>query len=205
MALSSSTASSAGGAVDSLFAGFGEIQGSKLKAQGMRIKAQGDLAEAGEYDLAGELAKKNVAFTQQSTAIKEMQADRELSKSLGETTADVAGAGFGSGGSAAFLLADSAAQGSLTKSVLEQQGHITEAGYQEQADSFSIMSSAARTAAAGEEDIANKTENLSGIMGIGSFIGGAIKGVSAIASIGTGGFNIGSLLMGGGSPSGYGK
>ena len=67
------------------------------------------------------------------------------------------------------------------------------------------MSSAARTAAAGEEDMANKTENLSNIMGIGSFLSGAIKGVSAIASIGTGGFNIGGLLMGGGSPSGYGK
>lgn len=197
MALSSSTFSAAGGAVDSLFAGFGEIQGGKLKAQGLRIKAQGDLAEAGEYDLAGELAKKNIEFTQQSTAIKQMQADRELSKSLGETTADVAGAGFGSGGSSMFLLADSAAQGALTKSVLAKQGLISEAGYKEQADSYSMMSSAARTAAAGEFDIANKTEDLAKTQGIGSFVSGAFKAAAAVASIAlapaTGGLSLAAL------------
>lgn len=197
MAISSSTFSSAGGAVDSLFAGIGEIQGGKLKAQGLRLKAQGDLAEASEYDLAGSFAKQNVAFTKNSTDIKQMQADRENARSFGETTADISGAGFGSSGSALDILRDSASQGAMTKAVLGQQGLITEAGYQEQADSYTLMSSAARMAAAGEMDIANKTEDLANTQGIGSFISGAIKGVAAIASIGaapfTGGLSLAAL------------
>jgi hypothetical protein len=197
MALSSSTFSAAGGAVDSLFSGIGELQGGKLKAQGIRLKAQGDLAEASEYDLAGKLALQNEEFTKQSTAIKQMQSDRELTKAMGETSADISGAGFGASGSALDLLRDSASQGALNKAVLGQQGLITEAGYQEQSDSYTLMSSAARTAAAGEFDIANKTEDLSKTMATGSFISGAIKGVAAIASIAaapfTGGLSLAAL------------
>jgi hypothetical protein len=75
MATGSSTFTAAGGAVDSLFAGIGDIQhgalmakGFNLQASGLRIKAQGDLAEASEYDLAGNLANANEKFTEQSQA-----------------------------------------------------------------------------------------------------------------------------------------
>jgi hypothetical protein len=211
MALSTSTFTAAGGAVSDIFAGIGDLQGGALKAKGLnlqasglRIKAQGDLAEAGEYDLAGNLARKNVEFTEQSTAIKQMQQDRANTMAIGGQQADVASAGFAASGSALDLLRDSASQGALTKAVLGQQGLITEAGYQEQADSFAVMSSAARTAAAGEFGVADQTDQLakdtqsaSDTAAAGSFISGAIKGIGAIASIGlapfTGGLSLAAL------------
>lgn len=197
MAPSQSTFSAAGGAVSDLFGGIGDLQqgalkakGLNLQASGLRIKAQGDLAEASEYDLAGNLATANEKFTEQSQAIKQMQLDRQIASSQGQTSADVAGAGFASSGSALDILRDSASQGALTKQVLGQQGLITEAGFQEQADSFSVMSKAARTAAAGEFSIADQTDQLAKdtetaakTAAAGSFISSAIKGVAAIASI----------------------
>ena len=85
---------------------------------------------------------------------------------------------------------DSASQGALTSAVMGQQGLITEAGYKEQADSYALMSGAARMAAAGEFDIANQTDQLAKdtqsaaeVAGIGKLFSGALKGVTAIASI----------------------
>lgn len=145
MAISDSTFSNAGGAVSDLF------------------KAQGDKAEGQNYELAADYARQNVDFTKQSTAIKEMQLDRGIYKSLGETQADVAGSGLAASGSALDILRDSASQGSLTKSVLAEQGAITEAGYDEQAKSYDTMASAAKMAAEGDT------------------IGAVIKGAAAIA------------------------
>jgi hypothetical protein len=90
-----------------------------------------------------------------STAIKESQADRNLYQALGTTRADFAvglfarpmncriwrcsGAGFAESGSALDLLRESASQGAMTKAVLGEQGLITEAGYQEQAQSYTVL------------------------------------------------------------------
>lgn len=175
MAISDSTFSNAGGAVSDLFGGIGAIQGADIKAQGLRIKAHGDLAEASNYELAAGLARKEEDFTVQSTAIQAMQADRKLFSNMGGISADVAGAGFSSGGSSLDLLRDSASQGALAKGVLQEQGYITEQGYEEQAKSYDTMAAAGRAAAAGEEDIANKTQTMGGVSAAGDFIGTALK------------------------------
>lgn len=161
MALDSSTFSNAGGAVSDLFAGFGHLS-----------KAEGDRAEASNYRLAAGLADKNEKFTETSTALKTMQAGRDLYKSMGQTQADVAGAGFAESGSALDILRDSASQGALTRATLSEQGLITEAGYKEQSDSYHTMA-----------DAADKAANAEDMAGVGSFITGAIKGIAAVASV----------------------
>ena len=120
-----------------------QAQGTQIQSQGiaisadlLRLQAQGDLAEASEYDLAGNLANANATFTAQSTAIQQTQQDRALYQSLGTTQAGVAGAGFAESGSAMDVLRSSASQGALTRAVLGQQGLVTEAGYQEQAQTY---------------------------------------------------------------------
>ena len=145
-----------------------QAQGTQIQSQGiaisadlLRLQAQGDLAEASEYDLAGNLANANATFTAQSTAIQQTQQDRALYQSLGTTQAGVAGAGFAESGSAMDVLRSSASQGALTRAVLGQQGLVTEAGYQEQAQSYATMSAAARATAAGETTIAGQTDVLS--------------------------------------------
>lgn len=251
MAVSNSTFTSLGGAASDLFAGFGaqaqgalQSQGLQITAQGtrisaqstelgadsLRIKAQGDLAESDNYDQAATLAQQNEAFTEQSTRIQDMQQQRQITQTIGGQQAGVAAAGFASGGSAGDLMRDSANQGALARGVLAQQGTITEAGYNEQAQSFQTMSAAGRATAAAEMTDADKTDTIAGEQdqlanqqdqlatatqaaadkaATGDFITSAIKGVAAVASLAlapaTGGASlaVGGLLMGGGSPSGY--
>lgn len=182
MALSASTFSNAGGAVTDLFAAYGAEQQGQISAEGTRIKAQGDLAEAQQYDLAQTLAEQNKQFTQTSTAIQQQQQVRNTTMQIGGEKAAQAGAGFAASGSGLDILADSARQGALAKQVIGQQGQITEAGYQEQANSYGIMSSTAKQAAGEEMEIANQQQNAGNIAGIGDIAGGLFKGAAAIAT-----------------------
>jgi hypothetical protein len=135
--------SSLGAGVSDIFAGFG-----------VQAKAQGDILEQQNYQRANLLAQQEAGFAAMSTKIQEMQESREISKSLGQTTADVAGAGFATAGSAIDLLRESAAQGALTKQVTQVQGNITVAGYKEQAESYANMATAAGIAAGAENKAA---------------------------------------------------
>ena len=161
MAFGASTFTDFGGAVSDLFASGAH-----------KAKAQGDLIEAKNYDLASALALQNEKFTETSTAIKQAQIERENVKMLGGQEADIASAGFAASGSALDLLRESASQGALTHAVAGQQGLITEAGYTEQAQSYTNMSQAAHLAA----DAENKAAETSTITGI-------IKGVAGVASL----------------------
>jgi hypothetical protein len=225
MKVGASTFSNLGGAVSDLFAGFGAQTAADLKAQGihlsaygtrigaagtmlqaagLRVKAGGDIAEAGEYDLAAQLARQNKQYTEQSTAIQQLQLERNISSTIGGVRAGLAASGLKASGSGLYLLADSARQGALAHQVLSMQGQITEAGYEEQAQSYDVMAGAARMAASGETGIAAGTEAISGLenrvaaqtdylaeetkaagqqQATGDFIGSALKGVAAIATL----------------------
>jgi hypothetical protein len=154
-------AKDAGGAVSDLFS-----------ASADRAKAQGDLLEKQNYLLAADLAKQNEQFTEQSTAIKTAQIDRETFKAIGGEQADIAGAGLQQSGSAIDLLRESASQGALTKAVASQQGLITEAGFAEQAQADQVQAQAAQVAA----DAENKAAS-------GADITGVLKGAAALASL----------------------
>ena len=167
--LSNATFADLGGAVSDLFS-------SKETAAGLRIKAQGDIAEGQAYDIAAALAGQNAQFTEQSAAIKEAQQQREATLQIGEQQGAVASSGFALSGSALDILRDSASQAALQRQVLGQQGLITEAGYKEQQQSYQTMSAAARSAASQEQDLAGKTEEFGGISA-------AIKGAAAVASV----------------------
>src|SRR5258708_15749852 len=128
--------------------------GTRTHAQGLRIKAAGDVAEGTEYDLAAALARKNEDYVKESTAIQSMQLDREISGAMGTAKAAAGGSGLAVSGSVVDILADSASQGALAHSVLDKQEAISVAGYEEQAQSYDVMSAAARMAAGGERSIA---------------------------------------------------
>jgi hypothetical protein len=173
MAFGSATFSDAGGAVSDIFGGY-------ATAAGLRLKAHGDLAEAGNYDLAATLALQNEEFTKESTAIKGVQTQRQIYQAEGTTQADVAGAGFTNSGSALDIMRSNSQQGALTKQVLERQGQITEAGYTEQAQSYTNMAAAARFAAQSEQDQAGTAER-------NGWITGGFKAAAAVATLFTGG------------------
>jgi hypothetical protein len=153
--------SSASAGVSDIFAGFGD-----------EAKQQGDILEQGQYLQAVQYAYEEAQATKQSTAIQEMQQSRDISKSLGQTTADVAGAGFATSGSALDLLRESASQGALQKQVTQEQGNITEMGYREQQQSYQTMAAAAGVAAGAEGKAAE-----------GAFIGAGISFATSIAQM----------------------
>lgn len=160
MAFGTGTINSVGGAVGDLFA-----------AEGYRSKAKGLQFEKANYLDAAVMSDKNAEFTELSTGIKVAQLDRSIYKSLGQTTADVAGAGFANSGSALDILADSAQQGSLTRSVTQQQGIINEESYRTQAKAYRNMASAADVAIDAANDAAT-----------GAMISGGFKAAAAAAS-----------------------
>ena len=150
-----------GGGFNGLFGQGGKIGGSTFTdigggisdlfaASADKSKAAGDLAEAQEYGLAARYARQEEQFVKESTAIQGFLQQSELTKSLGQTTADTAGAGFAASGSSLDLLRSSASQGALQQAVTSQQGLINEAGLEEQAQSYDIMQSAAQQAASAE-------------------------------------------------------
>jgi hypothetical protein len=153
MAVSTDTFSNLGGAVDSLFAGFAAD-----------AKAQGAKAEAKQYGISADLARRNAQFEQESTGVKVAQQNRTTFQMVGGAEADVAAAGFATSGSALDILRSNASQGALASAVLEKQGAITTAGYKEQATSYDIMQKAAKQAASADEDA-----------GFASFISGGMK------------------------------
>jgi hypothetical protein len=161
MAIGGQTFSDIGGGISDLFA----IGADKAKAQGDRFEAQ-------NYDLAAKYADQEVQFTAESTAIQSMQAERQMYSSMSQTKADIAGGGFAASGSGLDILAQSASQGALQQAVIQRQGLITEQGYEEQAQSYRNMESAANLAA-GAEDQAAK----------GAAWGAGFKFASAIASL----------------------
>ena len=132
-------------------AGFGAAFQDIGAYFGAQAKAGFDIAEGQQYDLAAQLARQNEQYTKTSTAIKDAQADREAAMKIGGIHAEVAGAGFAESGSALDILRSSASQGALQHAAISEQGLITEAGYEEQAQSFQIMSGAAKQAAGAEQ------------------------------------------------------
>lgn len=144
MAFGSSTIQGFGAAVQDLYA-----------ASALRSKGQGLRAEAEEYTLAARLADQNAQYTKESTDIKAFQANRDIMKTVGQQQADVAANGFANSGSALDLMRDSVTQGAITVGALRNQGAVQEAGYEEQAQSYRIMTDAANQAATAADKAAH--------------------------------------------------
>jgi hypothetical protein len=161
MAIGSATFGDFGAGISDLFA-----------ASADRSKAQGDLAEAGNYQLAADEAYREEQFTKESTAIQSMQAERQSYQSMSQTKADIGGAGFAASGSGLDILASSASQAALQQAVIQRQGLVTEQGYQEQAESYLSMEAAADMAASAEKKAAT-----------GADIGAGFQFAAGVASL----------------------
>lgn len=174
-------------------AAMAKSRASLLSASADRLKGQGDVVEGQMYTKAAGLADLNATYTKESTAIQETQADRALFLNLGGARSAAAASGGTAGGSAEDILRDSASQGALNRAVLTQQGLITEAGYQEQGESYRFMTQASNIAAQAEEMSAQGEEAASQSYvneadaikkaGQGSLISGIIKGVAGVGEL----------------------
>lgn len=147
------------------FGNIGNVGSNLAGAVGDIFAAQGDQAEAQEYQLAAGLALSNEQYTQRMTQIKAMQSQREVANVLGKQSAGYAGGNIAESGSALAVMRSSAQQGGLQNYLINAQGAQQEAAYAEQAQSYQTMASAAQNAS------------------LGSDIAGAIKGAAGIAGL----------------------
>lgn len=168
MAFGVGTVNAFGGAVDTLFS-------SRATASSLRLKATGDDMEAGNYEEAAKLAGQNAEFTKESTAVQSAMAERQIYLGIGKEQAEISGAGFANSGTALDLLRSSASQGALQKALVERQGQITEAGYEEQQKAYNNLASYASYSAGIERDQAGKAIR-------NGNISAGIKGAAALAS-----------------------
>lgn len=182
----------ASGAVGSLFAGFAAEKKAdmfRIQAKADLLKGKGDLLEADSYTRARELALTNKDFATESTAVQMAQSARSLTMSLGGARAGFGASGLAEDGSATDVLAASAQQGELERQLLQKQGVISEAGYQEQADTYANMTDAAKLASESETLASEghlKAAEAEDQAATGAYWQAAIKGVSAVASLGFG-------------------
>lgn len=131
------------GGVTDFFAGNAEAKGAK--------------AAAGYYTQAAQI-------TEQETGIKAIQQGRQLYQVQGAAEAQIGASGLASSGSAADILRSNAQQGSMDKSLIEQQGRIQEQAYLGQAASANAEAKAAKS------------------KGKGGLLGGIVKAGAAIAT-----------------------
>lgn len=151
--------------------GIGGAVSSFYNSEASKAMAAGYGASADLFGDAAQLARKNARLTEKATAIQLTQADRQIYKVISGQQSDVSGAGFSASGTALDLLRDSTAQGELTMDLIKKQGHITAAGYEQQALSFM-----------GQRRMALAQESAAYTSAEGSMISGMINGVSALAA-----------------------
>jgi hypothetical protein len=111
--------------------------------------AQGDQAEAQQYEMAAQLAEQEAAFTKIATGVTEVQQQRRITQAIGGEKAGYGASGLALSGSALDVLRASSQQGSLALQTTAYQGAETEYSYNEQAKSYKAMASAAEKASQG--------------------------------------------------------
>lgn len=139
---------------------------------GANYKAKGNRLEAENYREASKFADLEAKLQGATTDVETAQVKRQAYQGLGRTSADIAGAGFGTSGSAGDLLRSSAQQGALQAAMAHQTGQVAEIGFQEQSKSYANMADAADLAAQAQET-----------SGIGSFITGGLKLAASVAML----------------------
>jgi hypothetical protein len=204
MAFGNSTFSNASSAVNDLLQGeatrdglYLKAQGTRITATGTRLQATGNRVEGDNYDLAAALAAKNAEYTRESTAVQQTMADRQIYLGIGAARTAIAGSGFAESGSAVDLMRDSATQGALQKHMIERQGEITEAGYDEQAQSYTKLASYARYAATVQDSVAVQQDQIAASeerLGDQAQRNGRtmaiVHGIAAVGSLFTGGISL---------------
>lgn len=169
MAFGNATFQDFGGAVNDLYSG-------NAAQQRGYIKAEGDFVEAANYKDASALATQNAQFTEASTNIKDVMAERNIYRTISSQQAGFALSGVLESGSALDIMRSSAAEGALTRSLVQAQGQITEAGYKEQATSYDRMAQYATWAGNQEHELGDEAKS-------NSYVTAGIKGAAGVATL----------------------
>lgn len=147
-------------AANTLFDAKVDSANAQAQADAQAVYAQGDRAEADAYDNAASIADQNARLARVSGSVQQFQAGREAFKAMSGQRADIAAAGFGTHGTAAYMMADSAQQASLNSQMIGTQTEITVGGYQQQAEAQRAQATTARYAADAADVLGANAQNV---------------------------------------------
>jgi hypothetical protein len=139
--------------VSNLFQLIGES--SDLSAQGQSFQdiAAGDVAEAGAYGEAGDIARGNARLAIVGGQIEQAQEQVKLGQTIGSQKAAVAAGGFASSGSALSLLRSSTQQGLLQQQITGVNSELQAGGYEAQGAASDAEAAAATAAGKSATDL----------------------------------------------------
>lgn len=140
---------------------FGAAVSDLFAAEGLEMSAEA-------YRRAAGITGENIGLTEESIRIKKLQADRAIYKALGGQEADIASSGLAASGSALDLMRDSAAQGDLTRRLMDLQGRIDINTLNLQKLSYESQADVAENAAEGKLWSAG-INAVAGVVSLGSF------------------------------------
>lgn len=165
----------------------GQATSANAAATGADFSAQGAAAQETAYNTAAQIAQQNAGLEEMSGRIQELQAEREVARSMGTFTAGAASAGLATSGSVLSGLRNSYMQGRLTDQLISTQTAINQGGFLEQsaaatgeAGAAAAAYGAARALAAAERsaagtatgNAASETAALMGFLSSTGVIGG---------------------------------
>jgi hypothetical protein len=148
-------------AAGSAISAVGSLFGSEAKASGYQ-------QEANLYGQAANLENLNELYAESGTVVKEALTARQATKTIGAQKAAVGAHGFEEAGSNLYLLRDSQAQAGIARGMVNIQGGIEAANFQEQELGLKAQQAGAQAAASAAQT--------GGILGaLGSVAGIAAK------------------------------
>ena len=132
---------------NALYSEAGQSANAAANAKALNLSAQGQTAEAGQYDIAQQISLQNAAIEQVSGQIQQYQTSRNVLKIAGQQQAGYAGAGFANSGTALDVARSTLQQGVLENQVTGLNASLAAGGYFSQAASSAAEATTARTAA----------------------------------------------------------
>lgn len=137
-----------GSIVDRILGLQGDATESAAASRAQQTTAAGYEAEAAAYESGAQVSEANARYARLAGDITELQAQRDLLRSVGDTRAAVAGGGFQQSGSAVAQVRASLQEGYLEQQLIRTQALFDEGGYLEQAASARSLAGASDTAQA---------------------------------------------------------
>lgn len=171
---------------NALYGEIGQAATARANAAALTTEAGGQLAEAGQYDIATAISNQNAAIAQISGTIQQYQTSRQLLRTVGQQRSGYASGGFMDSGTAMDVARSSLQQGVLQNQITGLNASLEAGGYFAQAAASAAEATTARTASATSTTNATNATNLANLsnnsaVATGNFIN-SIPGAGGILS-----------------------
>lgn len=123
-----------------------EAAADAANSEASALQSTGYGKEIDAYNAVGAISEQNATIEGVSGNIKQLQANRQVARTIGSQRAAVAGAGFASSGGSLDLMKSSIQEGYLNDQIIGAQTEVTKGGFLEQGAAAQAEASGARVA-----------------------------------------------------------